>query len=72
MHFLLRERSRREPALQEPLPATTLSCENRKPEIRGSPAFFISERIVPLHMAGAIGGGTVFIRSFSLKNFVLY
>ena len=40
-----------------PLPATTLSREKRKPEIRRFPAFFPYERIVPLNMARAISGG---------------
>ena len=40
-----------------PLPATTLSREKRKPEIRRFPAFIPYERIVPLNMARAISGG---------------
>ena len=40
-----------------PLPATTLSCENRKPEIRRFPAFITYEIIILLNMARAISGG---------------
>ena len=40
-----------------PLPATTLSREKRKPEIRRFPAFITYERIVPLNMARTISGG---------------